>query len=67
MYKQFPWKDEIVISPNSMVFKYFEKGFLLKLEIHVWFKVFFLDELVIMLFVVGEDSFLKTIFKEEIE
>lgn len=33
-----------------MVFKYIKKGFLRKLEIHVWHKKIFLDELVLMLF-----------------
>ena len=67
MYKQFPWKDEIATSANSMAFKYFGKGFPRKLDIHVWCKFFFPDELVLMLFGAAKDSFLKTSIKEEME
>lgn len=42
-----------------MVFKYFRKGFLKKLEIHVWCKKNFLDELVLMLFGAAADFFSK--------
>lgn len=50
-----------------MVFKYFDKGILRKLKIHVWYKFFFLDKLVSTLFGAADDSFLKTTIKEEME
>ena len=49
---------------KSMVFKYLEKGFPWKLEIHVWCKFLFFVELVLMLFDAAADSLLKTSIKE---
>ena len=46
VYKHILWKDEIVTSTKSMIFKYLRNGFPRKLEIHVWCKIKFLDELV---------------------
>ena len=47
-----------------MVFNSLRKGFMWKLEIHVWCKKNFFDELVLMLFGAIANSLLKTSIKE---
>lgn len=53
-------ESKIIISMKFIIFKYFEKRVLQKLEIYICCKFFFLDELILILFGAAIGFLLKT-------